>query len=1570
MLLARSAPHGRQVAGWVAEALAAELLSGGVLLAHRGPEMVGSAGWMSARGTGCPWGVLAVVAHMVVAQAQPQEDTAPPQIGCPTSPIRLPSTTMELTAELALSDVFEQFTDDDDAPDAELTVTVSSVATGGDLDSLTIAPNAGAASVEQNLDSCDSSNGIRGIRLTDGVEGGQIGRGDSAVLSPTADYQNSIECYWRLSCSNPAASPSLRFTSFNTEAGYDYVRIRDGTGPTDQLLSAQHGWGDYTHLYTWAEHRGSFLSGATSDNLVDHGSEDAARQACLALADGCGGIVQVCGTNCDDRTAGYWHTRAGSVPLPNPNANAEVAHEMAWVKTISDAIQADAPAIAATGQDMFVSFETDGSVTKTGFTAVFQCAGASPLITSRSARPRYNDNENALSFESYDRYDGVDCTSKSLASTSALDDAVQLCSSDSACFGVQDRGCDGTGFAVCLADTAYMPVGDAQRVRSCVYERPVYQRSVLGPLELAALQEHPLRIHVADRAGNEATCDAVIRVVAPQLVLQFQDGAGVSQQDGIAAEAPITTNDRVDIVLANNGTDDLVLRTGTPRAGDTYGMALTDGTGEGIGWAVARIVGENGDNDIQVAGTSDFQIVLPAGAQRALYIEFFGPQVPSAGGYTGQLQIDSNDPTTPRWAVPLEFTVNDYDLIMIGLPETLDAHAAPATTTEVSQTIYNVYCGELAWNNTAGCTCGGSDPAYPCRLQHSGDVDEVLVELDSCSGTIVTGGSYPVLMRLTVPETAGSYSKTWRLEPTNTGSSESFLRASINVMVIPALEDFQPIRTSVLTLTGAENSGPVRASHDFRLLCTMKDSFDNEIRNDGLEGWSLLLNRPCPVGEVAPCTLSVPIVFDFSLADGGRPGLYTTGSIATERQGQHGVVFIANALGEHTLSEPFELTVQPLQCEPPRVLPSADGSSCLVQWCDAGSRPSDDQLLCMPCERGRHSIIGRLCDVCGNGTFADKTGSVTCRSCDAGKVSNSDNTGCEKCNRGEAPNAWRNNCTECITGRFSSSGESCAECQAPFRVTFDDAAPIGCEKCSPGEEPNSDRTACEECTGTTYSSLGVECTICEAPNIINSAHTSCLSCPPGTGPNENRTGCDACMGTFYSQFGICTECQAPFRITFDGATGARIGCEKCAPGEEPNATRTACLPCTGTTYSSFGNECVECAAPLIVNSRRSTCSPCSAGTGPNAEATGCVDCTAGWYSTFGVCTECDSPRVVTSDRAGCLEPSVCAAGTECNEPGGCADQSTCTECPTGTVSVSGGWCQACSDAGKVANSANTFCEACLPGSAPRDDRSACEQCTGTTYSSFGVECTTCEAPNIVDAAHTSCLSCTAGTGPNGIRTACSPCEGATFSTMGQCQNCTTPNVVDTNKITCGPCPSGRGPNSERDGCVDCQINEYSNVFSTDGRCQRCPEGQYPKTVAGYRSGCDFCPAGETTSHDGAGCERCPAGTVRPTGGVACGPCESGSIANSEQSTCVPCEAGSVPSEDRMSCVCEVSLHHRHNSIYSFSLSFAHLLSCVCVGRLGFMIRNHCRRLIVTTQTFILHLRPQSTMQGALHVHRA
>ena len=152
-----------------------------------------STGWLGARGTGCPWGVLAAVAHMVAVHAQPQEDTAPPQISCLTSPIRLPSTTMELTAELALSDVFEQFTDDDDAHDAEMAVTVSSIATGGELDSLTIAPNAGAASGVVNRGELDTLSHLirREQQLKQGGEGAGLEQrlrasaaGSSALQSP------------------------------------------------------------------------------------------------------------------------------------------------------------------------------------------------------------------------------------------------------------------------------------------------------------------------------------------------------------------------------------------------------------------------------------------------------------------------------------------------------------------------------------------------------------------------------------------------------------------------------------------------------------------------------------------------------------------------------------------------------------------------------------------------------------------------------------------------------------------------------------------------------------------------------------------------------------------------------------------------------------------------------------------------------------------------------------------------------------------------------------------------------------------------------------------------------------------------------------------------------------------------------------------------------------------------------------------------------------------------------------------------------------------------------------------
>eukprot|EP01043_Picozoa_sp_COSAG02_P088987 COSAG02_NODE_26019_length_643_cov_0.814338_1_plen_99_part_10 len=92
----------------------------------------------------------------------------------------------------------------------------------------------------------------------------------------------------------------------------------------------------------------------------------------------------------------------------------------------------------------------------------------------------------------------------------------------------------------------------------------------------------------------------------------------------------------------------------------------------------------------------------------------------------------------------------------------------------------------------------------------------------------------------------------------------------------------------------------------------------------------------------------------------------------------------------------------------------------------------------------------------------------------------------------------------------------------------------------------------------------------------------------------------------------------------------------------------------------------------------------SAGTGPNSDSTNCVACSDGWYSAFGVCTECLVPRVVNGDKTACVDPSLCAAGTECTRPGGCDSQEYCSVCHVGAVSTSGGFCQPCLDPGKVA----------------------------------------------------------------------------------------------------------------------------------------------------------------------------------------------------------------------------------------------------------------------------------------------
>ena len=64
---------------------------------------------------------------------------------------------------------------------------------------------------------------------------------DSGVVDKTQGYGHGHDCNWYLSCSDPAASPILTFSRFNTEANFDYVTVYDGDNNNAAQLGRFHG---------------------------------------------------------------------------------------------------------------------------------------------------------------------------------------------------------------------------------------------------------------------------------------------------------------------------------------------------------------------------------------------------------------------------------------------------------------------------------------------------------------------------------------------------------------------------------------------------------------------------------------------------------------------------------------------------------------------------------------------------------------------------------------------------------------------------------------------------------------------------------------------------------------------------------------------------------------------------------------------------------------------------------------------------------------------------------------------------------------------------------------------------------------------------------------------------------------------------------------------------------------------------------------------------------------------------------------------------------------------------------
>ena len=81
--------------------------------------------------------------------------------------------------------------------------------------------------------------------------------------------------------------------------------------------------------------------------------------------------------------------------------------------------------------------------------------------------------------------------------------------------------------------------------------------------------------------------------------------------------------------------------------------------------------------------------------------------------------------------------------------------------------------------------------------------------------------------------------------------------------------------------------------------------------------------------------------------------------------------------------------------------------------------------------------------------------------------------------------------------------------------------------------------------------------------------------------------------------------------------------------------RTACVSCTGTAFSAFGQACAPCSAPNVVNMNRTTCSACLAGTGPNQDRDACTRCYGNTHAVTGSCEECFPGKAANPQKTQC-----------------------------------------------------------------------------------------------------------------------------------------------------------------------------------------------------------------------------------------------------------------------------------------------------------------------------------------------
>ena len=644
-----------------------------------------------------------------------------------------------------------------------------------------------------------------------------------------------------------------------------------------------------------------------------------------------------------------------------------------------------------------------------------------------------------------------------------------------------------------------------------------------------------------------------------------------------------------------------------------------------------------------------------------------------------------------------------------------------------------------------------------------------------------------------------------------------------------------------------------------------------------------------------------------------------------------------------------------------------------------------DKNRCIECPTGTYStplvMPSESCRPCRNGT------TVAYNALGRG-------TGCTTCFPGSFVTVQgQTGCTSCWPGSYSTvnDAQACLICQAG---TYSDTEKsTGCTSCVHGKiAATANASGCTECPAGTsslmydyYHQARFTSNLNEVTFWQKQSLTECRSCPTWTyQPNAGQVECLLCQEGYTSQFSpsrtLCTKCPLG---TYTGDWRAQNGYYAAGMYSIPSLNFSGhglpCIICPAGKQSLTENSFTCALCPRGYFKEQETlnppnlpklCSACDAGQYTPAEgSTTCTNCSAGTYAEGAgtpACTPCmQNMFSIVQSSTSRNDCKKCPAGTDTQGNTGIASPDGCIPCnPAFYSPTNGSSCIPCEEGYANADTGQTACKECLPGTFSRGQAincSECSRCTGYSgdpykqmYATYKESDCTSTKDTVCSYCHTcsfntySFMETFCNSTHNSICKTCKAClpgsylaSGCTdgfiqFKTVAQvdeciqtscCQQCILrkdgsfydawracqyAQIDNYNKYggdlqaMLKPCDDEfyRLFNQATAQCK-MQCGVFADITGLDSSCQQCQKGTI-SPYTGYNKTCQMCLAGSYAPNAGmAHCMSADAGYYVPNNGMweqlAC-PIGSFSSMNGS-SSCTLCTEGSyAPRTAMTSCI--------------------------------------------------------------------